>query len=172
MALVEASLIPPERETWLQVERRLERTQAARDLAARLRARRALAPVSPPKRDWLIIPSSPIYNEHKLVHPARITIAMVMCRVSARTGYSRESLISPCRKRDLAFARQEVMYLARILTGRSYPQLGRYLGDRDHTSIIHGVKAHAVRYGLPPAESVTREHAIRMMFSGPEAPAE
>lgn len=47
-------------------------------------------------------------------------------------------LKSPCRRRDVARPRQIAMYLARELTPASYPQIGRQLGGRDHTTIIYG----------------------------------
>lgn len=36
--------------------------------------------------------------------------------------------------------RQVAMYLSRRLTTRSYPQIGRKFGDRDHATVIHGVR--------------------------------
>ncbi|MBC7237394.1 MAG: hypothetical protein H5T69_16255, partial [Chloroflexi bacterium] len=42
------------------------------------------------------------------------------------------------RTRDIAMARQVVMYLARELTPMSLPQIGQALGGRDHTTVMHG----------------------------------
>jgi chromosomal replication initiator protein len=44
---------------------------------------------------------------------------------------------SPRRQAKVMRPRMIVMYLARIVAGRSYPQIGKYL-NRDHTSVIHG----------------------------------
>jgi chromosomal replication initiator protein len=46
--------------------------------------------------------------------------------------------MSPSRVRRIARPRQIAMYLARQLTKMSYPQIGRRLGGRDHTTILHG----------------------------------
>lgn len=47
-------------------------------------------------------------------------------------------LMSPKRSRDLVFPRQITMYLMRSDLSLSYPQIGRALGGKDHTTIIHG----------------------------------
>lgn len=58
-------------------------------------------------------------------------------------GISAKTLIGPRRFGRLAEARQVAMYLARQLTTKSYPQIGHILGNRDHTTIMHGAKAIA-----------------------------
>jgi chromosomal replication initiation ATPase DnaA len=40
----------------------------------------------------------------------------------------------------IAYPRHIVMYLAKTLTGKSFPDIGRRLGGRDHTTVIHGVR--------------------------------
>lgn len=55
-------------------------------------------------------------------------------------GISAKTLIGPRRFGRLAEARQVAMYLARQLTTKSYPQIGHILGNRDHTTIMHGAK--------------------------------
>jgi chromosomal replication initiator protein len=49
-------------------------------------------------------------------------------------------LLSPRRARPVARPRQIAMYLAKILTAHSLPEIGRKFGGRDHTTIIHGVR--------------------------------
>jgi chromosomal replication initiator protein len=44
---------------------------------------------------------------------------------------------SPRRSRDVARPRQVAMYLAKVLTSRSYPEIGRAFGGRDHTTVMH-----------------------------------
>ncbi len=48
------------------------------------------------------------------------------------------------RARCFAWPRQEVMYRASKETSASLPEIGRYL-DRDHTTVIHGIRAHEAR---------------------------
>lgn len=49
-------------------------------------------------------------------------------------------LLSATRARALARPRQVAMYLAKVLTDLSLPELGRRFGGRDHTTILHGVR--------------------------------
>ena len=58
----------------------------------------------------------------------RITIDEIQRRVSAR------------RAREVARPRQIAMYLAKQLTPRSLPEIGRRFGGRDHTTVIHAVR--------------------------------
>ena len=58
---------------------------------------------------------------------------------------------SHSRAKRLAIPRQYLMYLARSMTGASYPQIARMLGDRDHTTILHGYrKIRALAKCSPP----------------------
>ena len=47
---------------------------------------------------------------------------------------------SPRRSRSVARPRQIAMYLAKSITSRSLPEIGRKFGGRDHTTVIHAVK--------------------------------
>jgi chromosomal replication initiator protein len=49
-------------------------------------------------------------------------------------------MIGPKRVRTYARPRQVAMYLAKQLTSRSLPEIGRRFGGRDHTTVMHGVK--------------------------------
>ena len=42
--------------------------------------------------------------------------------------------------RSYARPRQVAMYLSKLLTSRSLPEIGRRFGGRDHTTVMHGVK--------------------------------
>jgi chromosomal replication initiator protein len=44
------------------------------------------------------------------------------------------------RARAVARPRQVAMYLAKVMTPRSYPEIGRKFGGRDHSTVIHAVK--------------------------------
>jgi chromosomal replication initiation ATPase DnaA len=50
---------------------------------------------------------------------------------------SRVDLESPRRTQPLTRARQIAMYLCRQMTARSYPEIGRFFGGRDHTTALH-----------------------------------
>lgn len=60
--------------------------------------------------------------------------------VSMRTGWSIIDMRSPRRFRDLVRARMIYYELARRVTGRSMPQIGRSLGGRDHSTVLHGLR--------------------------------
>lgn len=55
---------------------------------------------------------------------------------------SKRELYSSRRHRSVAFARHFLMYWASRLTGLSLPKIGRLMGNRDHTTILHGKKAY------------------------------
>jgi chromosomal replication initiator protein len=60
-------------------------------------------------------------------------------------GIGFNELVSPRRDKYLVRARQEAMWLMKKYTQLSLPHIGRILGDRDHTTVIHGIKAHQAR---------------------------
>ncbi|MGE5397539.1 MAG: chromosomal replication initiator protein DnaA [Chitinophagales bacterium] len=69
--------------------------------------------------------------------PKKITIEMIKETVSAYFSLKLGDLISKRRTRQLAFARQIAMYLARELTDNSLSIIGEEFGGRDHTTVLH-----------------------------------
>lgn len=67
--------------------------------------------------------------------------ARIIAAVAAHHDLSTEALVGPRRQRPIAWARQEVMWLARAFTGLSVTQIGAALGGRDHGTVLHGVRA-------------------------------
>jgi chromosomal replication initiator protein len=62
-------------------------------------------------------------------------------RVVARQyNVSRADLLSSRRTANVVRPRQVAMYLAKILTLRSLPEIGRRFGGRDHTTVLHAVR--------------------------------
>lgn len=59
-------------------------------------------------------------------------------------------LISARRDLQVILPRQIAMYLAKILTAHSLPQIGRHFGDRDHTTVLHAVRKMASRVAAEP----------------------
>ena len=74
----------------------------------------------------------------------------VVREVAEANGITIDDLIGPRRSRRASWPRQEAMYRMRNETPLSYPEIGARLGNRDHTTVLHGVKAHAKRANLPP----------------------
>ena len=53
-------------------------------------------------------------------------------------GVSRTDILSTKRNKEFVYPRQVIMYLSRKLLNVSYQDVGTFLGDRDHTTVIHG----------------------------------
>ena len=70
----------------------------------------------------------------------KITIEEIQRKVSEHYSIRLSDMIGPKRLRTIARPRQVAMYLAKQLTPRSLPEIGRRFGGRDHTTIIHGVR--------------------------------
>ncbi|WP_448658854.1 chromosomal replication initiator protein DnaA [Sphingomonas sp. CJ99] len=70
----------------------------------------------------------------------RITIDEIQRAVSAHYHVRQIDLISARRAVAIARPRQIAMYLAKRLTTRSLPEIGRKFGNRDHSTVIHAVK--------------------------------
>ena len=69
---------------------------------------------------------------------AELTIDQIIAVVARYYNLDKSVLIGRGRTKDVAFARQMAMYLAREETDASLPQIGEALGGRDHTTVMHG----------------------------------
>ena len=69
-----------------------------------------------------------------------LTPEALILAVAAYYELSPEALRSKSRERSVTTARQVAMYLSRHHTSASLAQIGRFLGNRDHTTVIHGVE--------------------------------
>lgn len=70
----------------------------------------------------------------------RLTIEEIQRKVAEHYNIRLADMIGPKRVRTIARPRQVAMYLAKQLTMRSLPEIGRRFGGRDHTTIMHGVR--------------------------------
>lgn len=70
----------------------------------------------------------------------RITIEEIQKRVAEHFNIKLAEMSSARRSRQVARPRQVAMYLAKQLTSRSLPEIGRKFGGRDHTTVMHAVK--------------------------------
>jgi chromosomal replication initiator protein len=70
----------------------------------------------------------------------RITIDDIQKAVAEHYGMKQADLISERRNRAIARPRQAAMWLAKQLTTRSLPDIGRRFGGRDHTTVLHAVR--------------------------------
>lgn len=67
------------------------------------------------------------------------TIRAIVEATAAHYGLTRIDLLSFRREHAVSRPRQVAMYLAKRLTSRSLPEIGRQIGGRDHTTVMHGV---------------------------------
>ncbi len=74
------------------------------------------------------------------VEPRRIRIEDILRVVIRNYGVSKQDLLSQRRHRSVVVPRQIAMYLAKQLTSRSLPEIGRRFGNRDHTTVLHAVR--------------------------------
>jgi chromosomal replication initiator protein len=70
----------------------------------------------------------------------KLTIEEIQRKVAEHYNIRLSDMIGPKRLRVIARPRQVAMYLAKQLTPRSLPEIGRRFGGRDHTTIMHGVR--------------------------------
>ncbi len=70
----------------------------------------------------------------------KLTIEEIQRKVAEHYNIRLSDMIGPKRVRNIARPRQIAMYLAKQLTLRSLPEIGRRFGGRDHTTIMHGVR--------------------------------
>lgn len=72
--------------------------------------------------------------------PKRVRIEDIQRVVSRHYNVSRQELVSDRRTRVIVKPRQIAMYLAKTMTPRSFPEIGRRFGGRDHTTVLHAVR--------------------------------
>jgi chromosomal replication initiator protein len=70
----------------------------------------------------------------------RITVDEIQKTVAEHFTLKQADLLSERRTRSVARPRQIAMYLCKQHTTRSYPDIGRRFGGRDHTTVLHGVR--------------------------------
>lgn len=70
----------------------------------------------------------------------RVTIDEIQKKVAEYYSIRISDMHSPRRARTVARPRQVAMYLTKVLTTRSLPEIGRKFGGRDHTTVLHAVK--------------------------------
>lgn len=70
----------------------------------------------------------------------RPTLRQIIAAVARHQRVTQAQLKSSSRRQSIVFARGLVAYLARELAGSNYDDIGRALGGRDHTTILHGYR--------------------------------
>ena len=96
----------------------------------------------------------------------RILVRRVIKATAEHFGTTPDDLLSGRRTRLLTRRRQVAMYVARKITGRSLFFIGRKIGDRHHTTVLHGVRAVRGLLDAGDAEMVAAVGAIMERLQG------
>jgi len=100
-----------------------------------------------------------ILRPHLRSGEKRITIDDIQKATSEHYGMKQADLLSERRNRAVARPRQAAMWLAKQLTTRSLPDIGRRFGGRDHTTVLHAVR----RIEALRAEDSTLNHDLEVI---------
>ena len=74
------------------------------------------------------------YSENK------VTVDLIQSLVCKFFKISKTEMLSSRRSRYLVRPRQTAIYLTKLLTSKSLPEIGRDFSNRDHTTVIHSIK--------------------------------
>ena len=81
-----------------------------------------------------------IHDLIRTKEPRRVKVEEILKLVSSHYNVSRQDILSSRRTAVVVKPRQVAMYLSKILTLRSLPEIGRRFGGRDHTTVLHAVR--------------------------------
>lgn len=96
-----------------------------------------------PRRDWLNLASATSLK--------RPTWRDILTTVVDATGITAGELLGQCRVARIARPRQILFWLLRRHAGLSLPAIGRRIGDRDHTTVLHGCRRVEAMMAADPA---------------------
>lgn len=82
--------------------------------------------------------------------PLFVSVRWITLAASKIFDVPAPEIIGPCRRRNTMLARQAVYLVAKQLDRWSYPEIGRRLGGRDHSTIIHGARTAGERAKRDP----------------------
>lgn len=71
---------------------------------------------------------------------AKLCINDIVLATAQYFGMTRLNVVSHRRDPDLVMARQIAYYLAKQMTGNGTPWIGRFMGGKDHSTVIYGIK--------------------------------
>ncbi len=91
-------------------------------------------------RDISLEATQDVLHDLLRANDRRVTIEEIQKQVASHFNIRTSDMHSARRARSVARPRQVAMYLAKQLTTRSLPEIGRKFGGRDHTTVIHAVK--------------------------------
>ena len=74
------------------------------------------------------------------IEPRRVKVEDILRVISKHFGVSKNDILSQRRHRSIVWPRQIGMFLAKSMTARSLPEIGRRFGGRDHTTVLHAIR--------------------------------
>lgn len=92
------------------------------------------------RRDLTLDTAQELLQDLLRANERRVTIDEIQRRVAEHFNMKMAEMTSSRRARVVARPRQVAMYLAKQLTQRSLPEIGRKFGGRDHTTVMHAVR--------------------------------
>ncbi len=101
---------------------------------------RIVAPADVAKQEITLESTQEVLQDLLRAHDRRITIDEIQRKVAEHYNLRLSDMHSARRARNVARPRQVAMYLAKQLTSRSLPEIGRKFGGRDHTTVMHAVR--------------------------------
>ncbi|MEB3702808.1 Chromosomal replication initiator protein DnaA [Candidatus Bealeia paramacronuclearis] len=91
-------------------------------------------------RDITLETTQDVLRDLLRANDRRVTMDEIQKKVAEYYNVRLSDMHSPRRARAIARPRQVAMYLCKVLTQRSLPEIGRKFGGRDHTTVMHAVK--------------------------------
>ena len=116
----------------------LKVTSNIRELEGALNRIVAHADVS--KQEITLESTQDVLQDLLRAHDRRITIDEIQRKVAEHYNLRLTDMHSARRARNVARPRQVAMYLSKLLTARSLPEIGRKFGGRDHTTVMHAIR--------------------------------
>jgi chromosomal replication initiator protein len=95
--------------------------------------------------------------------PPQAKLKQIVALTARYFGVTQAALVGPSRRSSLVAARNVAAYLARRLTDHSYAQIGRALGGRDHTTIMHAERRLADQLAADPASQQAVDELDRLL---------
>lgn len=140
----------------IEAEQRTAREHRERQDRRRQQIAKILEAVERKKRESAEAEAIPAYMLH-IDRPNRLVKLF-----SESSGFTVYELKSPRRQKRLVQARQCLAWLLKQQTSFSYPRIGRKLGDRDHSTIIHSIKTVETKPELFETANKLMAHVLEM----------
>ena len=91
------------------------------------------------------------------------TVSDIVEATASEFGIAKDELLARDRRPNVAMARQVAMYVARELTSHSLPEIGRRIGGRNHTTVLHAVNRVRTARGTDPTIDSAVDNLFRQL---------